>query len=281
MGDVIRKVEKHPGEEFGLIADFADVVAPGVAVISAVVTVTDSTGADGSGTLLNGVFQITSPKVTQPCKAGADLEDYAVMIRGITNETPPAKWDQRFLVMVRVDALTAASLVTSGLTGNSYLSLADAETYFSKRLRADAWENATKRDKVKALLQGTRDIDALPYKGDRYTLGFDSGQPTKLKQPLAFPRSYMIDGDGNALVPQEIKDAQCEQAIWLLGKEGTGAERRARLQAQGVAAFSVEGMSETYRSGAGISAHPWSRLAAEAQRLLGRHVAWNMAVARA
>ncbi|MGH2628625.1 MAG: DnaT-like ssDNA-binding protein [Anaerolineales bacterium] len=279
MGDVIRDVEKHPSEEMGLIADFTDVLGASETVTSAVVTATDSAGLDASATLLNGAAQVVSPKVTQPIKAGADGEDYTVLIRGITNATPAAKWDQRFLVKVRLDALTAAALITSGVTANSYLSLTDAETYFSRRLRATAWEDAGKRDKIKALLQAARDIDALPYKGNRYTIGFDSG--STLTQPLAFPRSYMVDSAGLAYVPQAIKDAQCEQAIWLLSRESTGADRRARLQAQGVSAFSVEGMTESYRAGAGLSAHPWSRLAPEAQRLLGRHVAWDLAVARA
>lgn len=53
---------------------------------------------------------------------------------------------------------------------------------------------------------------------------------------------------GVPYLPQEVKDAQCEQALYLL-KVGDAADRREQLRAQGVKAFRIGEFSETYESG--------------------------------
>ena len=81
-------------------------------------------------------------------------------------------------------------------------------------------------------------------------------------------------------MPREVRDAQCEQALFLLAA-GSGGDRRRRLQAQGVQSFSVEGMSESYRPGGGAgSLRAWDRLCPEAQALVARHVDWDVSVVR-
>lgn len=99
-------------------------------------------------------------------------------------------------------------------------------------------------------------------------------------QALAWPRTHQTDGAGNYATPAEIRDAQCEQALWLLAA-GSSANRRRRLQAQGVQSFSVEGMTESYRAGAGAGGfRAWDRLCPEAQLLVARHVDWSVQVTR-
>lgn len=83
---------------------------------------------------------------------------------------------------------------------NPYATVSEANTYFSERLRTDAWDDADSDDRLKALKQSTRAIERLNFAGDK----------ADEDQELQFPR-----GD-DTVVPQDIKDACCELALALL-----------------------------------------------------------------
>lgn len=117
----------------------------------------------------------------------------------------------------------------------TYLSLPEAETYFSTRLNSEAWDDASQKDKTKSLIMATRDINRLNFFGVK----LDSNQP------LEFPRKHNIyrrqyseltfgatvdditaddpynnvpSGDGincrqSLNIPDDIKIACCEIAI--------------------------------------------------------------------
>jgi hypothetical protein len=95
---------------------------------------------------------------------------------------------------------------------NSYISRADAETYFADRLNSSEWDDATDANKDAALIQATRMIDYRDYIGVR----------TDSDQALKFPRSGLVD-DGVALdpdeVPQSVLDATCELALYALQED--------------------------------------------------------------
>lgn len=114
----------------------------------------------------------------------------------------------------------------------SYVSLAEANEYFSSRLHADAWAEVSDADKGKALAMATREIDRQPL----------SGRKTVSSQPLAFPRYPDTE------VPTPIKDACCEEALALLER---GKSQRRKLQQEGVQSFTLGNMSETYAPGGG------------------------------
>lgn len=82
----------------------------------------------------------------------------------------------------------------------SYVTIADANTYFADRLNSEVWINADPNDQVKALATATRYIDRLNFAGSKH----DDLQSNQ------FPRGDDVD------VPQDIKDACCEIAIMLL-----------------------------------------------------------------
>lgn len=87
---------------------------------------------------------------------------------------------------------------------NSYVSLDEANTYFSERLGADYWATLEDSQKEKALITATKKIDRLPFTGYKQ-------DPC---QPLQFPRYYYNTcGNKTAIVPQQIKDAVCEEAL--------------------------------------------------------------------
>ena len=115
---------------------------------------------------------------------------------------------------------------------NSYIDIDGADEYFAGRLHAESWGQADDSTKEKALKQATKIID-------RQRL---NGRKTNPSQPLAFPRYP------DAEIPQNVKEACCEEALALLEK---GNSQRRKLQQEGVQSFTLGNMSETYAAGAG------------------------------
>jgi hypothetical protein len=139
----------------------------------------------------------------------------------------------------------------------AYVTLEEAQAYFSARLFSDAWANAADPDKIKALEMATRAIDRQPI----------AGRKTDPAQALAFPRYPDIE------VPQAVKDACCEEALALLER---GNSQRRKLQQEGVTVFSIggpSGLNEQYRPGAGRGL-----LSQEARELLRPWLAGSVAI---
>lgn len=118
---------------------------------------------------------------------------------------------------------------------NSYISVADADTYFTDRLFATAWTALSAGDKAKALIMATQQIDRLTFKGQKVTVG----------QTLQFPRfvhvsTGYIETDS---IPSIVEDATCEQALYLVQ---SNADARVQLQRAGVQSYNIGGLSETF-----------------------------------
>ena len=163
----------------------------------------------------------------------------------------------------------------AGASSNSYLALEYAQAYFAARLRSDAWDAASDADKEKALLTACRRIEAHRLQVHRRPYGFPYDLPNALDRPadplapadpdqaLSFPRQRDLDRSGVYAIPDQVKQAQCEEALALLAN-GAEQERRQSLQAAGVRSFAVDGLSESYESGAAAR----MLLSAEARMLL-------------
>ena len=88
---------------------------------------------------------------------------------------------------------------------NSYVTLAEANTYFETVPDSSTWDNKTDDQKKRSLISATRWIDSFVFYGDRC----DDGQALK------FPRNnYQVDGVELACstIPVNIKYAQYELA---------------------------------------------------------------------
>jgi hypothetical protein len=110
---------------------------------------------------------------------------------------------------------------------NGYIDLEGAEQYFSERLHARAWTEASESDKEKGLIQATRAIDRLYLKGRKAEAG----------QLLAFPRYPDKE------IPKFVQYACCEEALALLER---GNSIRLQLQKEGVKSVSIGNTSETF-----------------------------------
>ena len=101
-----------------------------------------------------------------------------------------------------------AATITATLksaTANSYVTLAEANTYFETVPDSSTWDNKTDDQKNRALISATRWIDSLNFYGDRC----DDGQALK------WPRNnYEVDDVELACtaIPKDIKYAEYELA---------------------------------------------------------------------
>lgn len=116
---------------------------------------------------------------------------------------------------------------------NSFVSVSEADDYFIKRLHDSGWNVALKHTKEASLMWATLQLNNLVWKGAR----------TSGTQPLAFPRvglsysetSEMIPSEiydiglgfytlvtvSSTTVPQEIRNATAELALWLIASDTT------------------------------------------------------------
>ena len=104
-----------------------------------------------------------------------------------------------------------ATVDIGGNTYEVYGDVAAAEDYMVARLGSEAWMCASANDRAKALVSATRMLERTSWQGD----------PTGvLGQVLAWPRTGLLDKEGDALddqtVPQEVVDASFELALKLL-----------------------------------------------------------------
>lgn len=93
---------------------------------------------------------------------------------------------------------------------NSYISVADATTYFEGSIDHDLWDAATNDTRERALISATRMMDRQDWLGSKYSSS----------QDLEWPRSGLTDKNGDSLdettVPQQVLDATCELASALI-----------------------------------------------------------------
>lgn len=125
-------------------------------------------------------------------------------------------------------ALTLDSTV-GGASANSYLSVADADSYHEGRLHNSGWFEATTTNKEAALVWATSLLDGMEWQGylasgtqrlrwprawvkrrDDFAVDF-------LGQPLTLSQIYFATDE----IPRWLKEATAELAFWLLAEDRT------------------------------------------------------------
>lgn len=100
-------------------------------------------------------------------------------------------------------------------SANSFVTLAQAQTYVDGRLNIDLWTAATTDSQNRALVEATRELCNRDYIGRRV----DS------TQVLEWPRWYAVNPDApiggvtyysTTIIPDRIKDATCELALQFI-----------------------------------------------------------------
>lgn len=148
---------------------------------------------------------------------------------------------------------------------NTYVTVAEADAYVLAHYRSTStprirWTAFSEDDKAILLADACFEMEQLPFHGHKAENG----------QLLAFPRR------GQDAVPEAVKSAQVELAVWLSDDvKQSEAEQRRALQGQGVKSFSVGDLSETYN---GISTGARSLLCPKAKLLLSPYLTGAYAV---
>jgi len=113
-------------------------------------------------------------------------------------------------------ALTIVATAGSA-SANSFITLAECETYMEGRGNKALWTAAADSDKNIALVEATRELDLLTYTGYR----------TDDTQALSWPRQWAVDPDNPTdqyfdtdEIPTRLKNAQAELAFQFI-KAGT------------------------------------------------------------
>lgn len=91
--------------------------------------------------------------------------------------------------------------MTIELYKNSFVTLEEAQNYFDERYDSDEWFQLEDTEKEKLLITASKKINTYDFVGSQL----------EKEQPMAFPRDYAM--------PQDIKDAVCEEAIALVQKK--------------------------------------------------------------
>lgn len=160
--------------------------------------------------------------------------------------------------------MPSAIVATIGsASANSYITLADATTYFGNRLNAEVWDAATSDNQTKALLMATKRLERENWIGVRATS----------TQALAWPRGNAQKPDGTSAsggdyipgagaltsyrggygiyfsafgetfdtdeIPQQVKDAQCELALAYLNGYGQSSSNNGTIKSFSADGFSV------------------------------------------
>lgn len=123
--------------------------------------------------------------------------------------------------------------MTIELYKNSLITLQEADSYFDERYGSQSWTELEDNEKEEVLCTASKKISRFDF----------VGEPQDKNQPLAFPRDFDM--------PQDIKDAVCEEAIALV--ENTDNVHIQNLE-NNITSISLGAGSVSYSTGALSSA---------------------------
>jgi hypothetical protein len=119
---------------------------------------------------------------------------------------------------------------------NSYISVADADSYWSDRGEPTEWGAADDTTKQQALVKATSYIDAHYH--------WLTGSILSTTQALAWPRINASDRHGRAydsdVVPAAVEDAACELAQKVLEGDDLAPDVESRVSKEKVGPIEVE-----------------------------------------
>jgi len=156
----------------------------------------------------------------------------------------------------QVATFAGAGIPTIPTGREPYALLAEADTYFASRLGEEArWNGFSDRLKTMALITASDDVDTERYLGRKMApLQAATGSTYTLRQwPRIIP-AFTYPGIDQLIVntddgiPEAVKFATCQQALWLLkhvGPYGDPNDRRAAQQA-GLTGMAGGGTTENW-----------------------------------
>lgn len=159
----------------------------------------------------------------------------------------------------------ALDATVAGEDANSYATLVEADAYFADHFslaKASAWQALTDPQKERALISACNLLETMKVLdkevgGSVLTLPAELRDDTLRLEPLMrydaaqrlqFPRNIDIDSDLNPFIQEAVKEAQFEQAVFMLSLD----EAALAAQNQGLVKQAIEaGPVRVYESYSG------------------------------
>lgn len=114
--------------------------------------------------------------------------------------------------------MPTVTATVGGASSNSYVTTAEADTYFDERLQATNWTGGDADDKSRAVIQATRLLDREEFRGEK----------ASQSQALKWPRIWTFNEDGyeyaSDAIPTPIKHATFELALRLLNDDASSTD---------------------------------------------------------
>lgn len=155
-----------------------------------------------------------------------------------------------------------------GDAANSFVTVDEADTYFSNHFstaKNTLWSGLTSAQKESVLKRACQQLETLRVLD--YELGYGALPLSLLErgyadytihrlyphQLLSFPRNIDLDATSSAYIPQAVKDAQCEQAVYMVAYDDSILQARLNGVADETVSAGPVRIHTTYRAGGGIS----------------------------
>lgn len=113
--------------------------------------------------------------------------------------------------------------MTLTLFENTFISLAEANAYFSGRPHSETWQSLSDTEKEQALIFATLKINSKHFVGSKLSA----------EQPLEFPRDFYPQ------IPAEIQYAVCEEALAVAENSVHSKNRELGISSVTLGSFSV------------------------------------------
>ncbi|MDR0884716.1 MAG: hypothetical protein LBN05_08985 [Oscillospiraceae bacterium] len=154
----------------------------------------------------------------------------------------------------------------------TYQTTAEADAYVAAHYRTNSkarttWDALSEEDKGILLANACESIEGLPF----------TGRKAQWQQPFAFPRLPQQYGRPQ-VVPDKVKAAQVELALWAMQDADGESAKRQELQAQGVQSFSIGDLSESYGTTGAAASQPAALLCLKSAALLRGFLSGGYAV---
>ena len=163
----------------------------------------------------------------------------------------------------------AIDATIGGADSNSYVTIVEADTYFKSHwstTKMDLWLAMASKQKERLLMMSTNIIETLRFLDKNVGGGglpepfvdmMDSDVMVRkfyYGQRLSFPRNIDVTLEGDGEIPIPVKDAQCEQSVYLITfDEGTLATQYQGIVEESVVAGSVRAYANYGRLGTMLS----------------------------